>query len=534
MSDLAKNNDGSGTNGGVGGANETTGLSAAELYRRGRALAFGLDGVKIDGPKGLRLLTEAAKAGSLEAQGELAEALADGLQGTKPDAARAVEIAKKPAQAGNPFALDALGGCFRNGLGGLPKDEAKARACFLRAFEGFKRMSAEPNPDVRALCYLGCYLGDGRGAADGKPNESPEVAAETLRLWRRSAEIGFATAACNVAFSYLNEDGVEQNEAEGVRWLRAAANLGHWRAISELGQCYFYGTCGVERDVEKGLKALRQIATAGGVWEARLLGNFYLLGTDGVEKNEAEAIRWYRLAADRGDEEAPLRIAVCCERGIGVEQSDAEAVRWARVALERGSADGALWLGRAFEEGRLGLAQDEAEAERLYRKALELGSPSAAWVFAEKAVARKDGAAALSWFRKSAEMGDAEAAVVVGDAYIDGNASFGGAVDYRIEANPAEAARWYRTAAEAENKTAMERLARCYLRGDGVEQDPDEATRWLLRSGVLGESDDICARAIMLDSEGKVKVLNFIEPDYRGFFGFFRRIFDAIAGIFRR
>ena len=80
----------------------------------------------------------------------------------------------------------------------------------------------------------------------------------------------------------------------------------------------------------------------------------------------------------------------------------------------------------------------------------------------------------------------------------------------------------------------MERLARCYLRGDGVEQDPDEATRWLLRSGVLGESDDICARAIMLDSEGKVQVVNFIEPDYRGFFGFFRRIFDAIAGIFRR
>ena len=591
----------------------------------------------------MRLLTEAAKAGSLEAQGELAEALADGLQGTKPDAARAVAVAKKPAQAGNPFALDTLGGCFRNGLGGLPKDEEKARACFLRAFEGFKRMSEEPNPDVRALCYLGCYLGDGRGAADGKPNESPEVAAETTRLWRRSAEIGFATAACNVAFAYLNGDGVAEDEAEGVRWLRAAANLGHWRAISELGQCYFYGTCGVERNVEKGLKALRQIATAGGVWEARLLGNFYLLGTDGVEKNEAEGIRWYRLAADRGDEEAPLRIAVCCERGIGVEQSDVEAVRWARVALERGSADGALWLGRAFEEGRLGLAQDEAEAERLYRKALELGSASAAWLFAEKAVARKDGASALSWFRKSAELGDAEAAVVVGDAYIDGNASFGGAVDYRIEADPAEAARWYRKAAEAGNETAierlahllreglgvekdeaaavalyrkaaeagdavaafnlgshlldgvgcekdeaegarwiriaaeagdpdalyvlgalaetgklggkedaaeaarwyrkaaeagnrdaMERLARCYLRGDGVEQNPNEATRWLLRSGALGESDDICARAIMLDSEGKVQVVNFIEPDYRGFFGFFRRIFDAITGIFRR
>ena len=66
MSDLAKNNNGSGTNGGANAANETTGLSASELYRRGRALAFGLDGVKIDGPKGLALLEAAAEAGSAQ------------------------------------------------------------------------------------------------------------------------------------------------------------------------------------------------------------------------------------------------------------------------------------------------------------------------------------------------------------------------------------------------------------------------------------------------------------------------------------
>ena len=111
MSDLAKNNNGSGTNGANGdGINGKTGvgdkIDAAALYRLGRALAFGLDGVKIDGPRGLALLEAAAEAGSLDAQGELAEALFDGLQGTQPDAARAVEIAKKPAQAGNPFALD--------------------------------------------------------------------------------------------------------------------------------------------------------------------------------------------------------------------------------------------------------------------------------------------------------------------------------------------------------------------------------------------------------------------------------------------
>ncbi|MBR4102628.1 MAG: sel1 repeat family protein, partial [Thermoguttaceae bacterium] len=237
MSDLAKKNNGgetngangTGTNGGVGGANETDAngktdapLSAAELYRRGRALAFGLDGVRIDGPRGLALLEAAAEAGSLDAQGELAEAFFDGLQGTRPDAARAVDVAQKPAEAGNPFALDTLGAAYRDGSGGLRKDAKKARAFFARAFEGFKRMSEEPNPDARALCYLGCYLGDGRGSANGKPNESRKVAAETARLWRRSAEHGCATAATNLAGAYLNGVGVEKDEAEGVRWLRAA------------------------------------------------------------------------------------------------------------------------------------------------------------------------------------------------------------------------------------------------------------------------------------------------------------------------
>ena len=104
MSDNNKTTNGNGTTVKI----DATGLSASELYRRGRALAFGLDGVRIDGPKGLALLEAATEAGSLDAQGELAEALFDGLQGTQPDAARAVEVAKKPAQAGNPFALDTL------------------------------------------------------------------------------------------------------------------------------------------------------------------------------------------------------------------------------------------------------------------------------------------------------------------------------------------------------------------------------------------------------------------------------------------
>ena len=65
MSDLAKNNNGSGTTVGEDPANgnDTTGLSAAELYRRGRALCFGVYGVKIDKGRGVAILEAAVEAG---------------------------------------------------------------------------------------------------------------------------------------------------------------------------------------------------------------------------------------------------------------------------------------------------------------------------------------------------------------------------------------------------------------------------------------------------------------------------------------
>ena len=78
----------------------------------------------------------------------------------------------------------------------------------------------------------------------------------------------------------------------------------------------------------------------------------------------------------------------------------------------------------------------------------------------------------------------------------------------------AKAAEYWTIAAEAGNRDAMERLARCYLRGDGVETNPDEATRWLVRAGVIDDKPNgVRERAFILDSEGKALILNFIDSE---------------------
>ena len=54
-----------------------------------------------------------------------------------------------------------------------------------------------------------------------------------------------------------------------------------------------------------------------------------------VEKDFAEALRWYRKAAEQGNEDAQYTLAGMYHSGEGVYQDDTEAVRWWRMAAEQ-------------------------------------------------------------------------------------------------------------------------------------------------------------------------------------------------------
>ena len=147
MSDLAKKNNGGETNGangngtngnGTTGKIDTTGLSAAELYRLGRALCFGVYGVKIDKGRGVAILEAAVEAGkaadaseetraaALDAQAELAEQLSEDFDGRSADWERAVEL-------GNVDAAERFGFAYFDDSLGLARDEAAGGRAGTRA-----------------------------------------------------------------------------------------------------------------------------------------------------------------------------------------------------------------------------------------------------------------------------------------------------------------------------------------------------------------------------------------------------------------
>ena len=344
---------------------EPTDDVAEALYREGRESAFGLNGAKIDGRRGLELLTKAANAGSTDAQAELAELYLSGCEGTPPDATRAFGLAFEPARRGNPFALNVLGRCYAEGRG-VAKDEKKAATCFERAFRGVEKRAKEG--DVRAKTALAACLTDGIGC------ERDVDAGFTL--CREAANAGDAEATRRLGVCCENGIGTEKDEKKAVAAYRKSAEAGNAAATANLGYCYQNGV-GVAKNGAEAAKLYRKVVEAGGEGASAALVNLadlYETG-DGVPRNEREARKLRTRAVELGNSAAALTLGTASGEASDYE----EAASRYRRAFELAEAEGKPWsesvsawarlnLGLLYENG-VGVPRDVREAKKLYRDA---------------------------------------------------------------------------------------------------------------------------------------------------------------------
>lgn len=82
----------------------------------------------------------------------------------------------------------------------------------------------------------------------------------------------------------------------------------------------------------------------------------------------AEALKCFRLAADKGRAVAQFNVGLMFAAGRGVAQDYAEALKWFRLAAAQGNADAQYALGVAYFNG-YGVLPDDAEAQKWYRLA---------------------------------------------------------------------------------------------------------------------------------------------------------------------
>ena len=113
--------------------------------------------------------------------------------------------------------------------------------------------------------------------------------ATALKEWLPLAERGHVTAQSNLGIMYSQGQGVPQNDAEAVKWLRLAAQQGDDTAQYNLGVRYFEGR-GVPQDYTEAVKLYRLAAEHGLDSAQTNLGNMYRYGR-GVPQDYTEAVR---------------------------------------------------------------------------------------------------------------------------------------------------------------------------------------------------------------------------------------------------
>ena len=179
------------------------------------------------------------------------------------------------------------------------------------------------------------------------------------------------------------------------------------------------------------------------------------------------ALKIWRPLAEQGDAKAQVNLGFMNENGQGVPQDFAEAAKWYRKAAEQGNNAMAQHdLGRMYTEGR-GVPQDYAEAVKWWRKAAEQDHAGAlfnlghAYRVGEGVPRNND--EALKWWRKAAEQGHATAQANLGRMYASVKASklaaiavplsllFGGVKQDFVQAHM-----WFTLAATQGDKTAQE------------------------------------------------------------------------------
>lgn len=243
------------------------------------------------------------------------ELLQPNVEGEASDFAGAMQWLQKAAKAGHLQAQLDLGGIYRDGGKGVGRD---GRA----AYEWFCRATAQGS--AAAEYFMGDILYRGQ--------DMPRDTEGALAHWRKAAEAGVGEA-CYMLGVVLT--GKEETRAEGVEWLRRAAD-------------------------EAAPKFAAQAACA--------LGNLYAKGGAGLPQDGAESARWYKWAAEGGDARAQLVYALLLMQGEVVEKDMERGMAMLRLAAGQDNQLAiALLVNRLRNAENAGAYAEEAAAwaERL-------------------------------------------------------------------------------------------------------------------------------------------------------------------------
>eukprot|EP00727_Mastigamoeba_balamuthi_P009997 m51a1_g562 hypothetical protein (530) ;mRNA; r:497655-499961 len=282
-----------------------------------------------------------------------------------------------------------------------------------------------------------------------------------------AAEVGYGPAQYQVAVMLVNGIGTRQDCEAAVLWYTKAAEQGVVDALYALGLLFLEGKY-VERDIATSAVYFDEASQVGHVESMYQTGALYERGAPeaGIERDDVEALRWYEMAASRGNAAAQCALGAMLQ--LGREQERAwellDGVAAAAAELSSTGAPGEALLAMADiaeASGRpseaLGLLQSAAR-EGNARSAARLAA--LLWSGCPSAGAARDPATALALLRSAAELGDEQAAADLGGLLLEAAVSARGqGMDSGVTEALADAVSWLKKAASAGDKRSLASLA---------------------------------------------------------------------------
>ena len=96
----------------------------------------------------------------------------------------------------------------------------------------------------------------------------------------------------------------------------------------------------------------------------------------GVQKNFKEALRWYKIIAEQGDEKAQYHLAAMYYKAQGPLKNYKEALKWYKMAAEQNNVNAQYIIGNMYFKGR-GVSRDLVQAHLWFHIAGLNGSKKA-------------------------------------------------------------------------------------------------------------------------------------------------------------
>lgn len=313
-----------------------------------------------------------------------------------------------------------------------------------------------------AQFWFGCYLVT--GIEDCLEADVPRA----LDLISESAIAGYESAQIWLGNAYCDGEFVEQNYELAATWYRAAAESGNAEAQFCLAMVYASGLA-VPGDSLEASEWLKKAAESGLADAQGYLAHYYFIGKL-VEQSYEKATEWWTKAAEQGDPRAQHSLAQCYRDGTGVPADKAKALEWFKKAAEQNHAGAQMALAVAYRDGD-GVPADMTEGLRWMIRAHVHGYENAREEFWTPLL--NDMEAAFKNLERAAESGETAAQKALGEIYRLGRG---------VPVDEEKAIAWYRRAADVGDAEAQAELASIYWnRGNG-----EEAFVWAKKASVQG------------------------------------------------